>query len=76
MCLAIPMQVESVDGLMAEVSAHGINTRVALDLVETVAKGDYLLVHAGFAIQVVSKEEAEETLAILDRLDASFEDKR
>ena len=76
MCLAIPMQVNAVDGRMAEVSAHGVNTRVALDLVETVSKGDYLLVHAGFAIQVLTQAEAEETLAILDRLNASGQDKR
>ncbi len=74
MCLAVPMQVMSVDGQTAEVSMQGIKTEVALDLVENVSKGDYVIVHAGFAIQVLSNEEAKETLAIFERLRESGQD--
>jgi hydrogenase expression/formation protein HypC len=62
------MKVIAVQGEMARVDMQGVETKVALDLVEGVSPGDYLLVHAGFAIQKVSAEEAIETLAILERL--------
>jgi hydrogenase expression/formation protein HypC len=74
MCLAIPMRVVSVEGNMGRVDASGARIRVALDLVEDVAPGDYVLVHAGYAISSLSAEEAEESLEILRRLAASREE--
>jgi hydrogenase expression/formation protein HypC len=68
MCLAIPMRVVSVEGSRGLVDASGARLEVALDLVEEVSPGDYVLVHAGFAIIRLSAEEAEENLAILQRL--------
>lgn len=68
MCLAIPMRVVSVEGSRGLVDASGARLEVALDLVEEVNPGDYVLVHAGFAITRLSAEEAEENLAILQRL--------
>jgi hydrogenase expression/formation protein HypC len=68
MCLAIPMRVVSVDGSLGQVDASGVLLEVALDLVEEVRPGDYLLVHAGYAITRLSAAEAEENLAILQRL--------
>jgi hydrogenase expression/formation protein HypC len=72
MCVAIPMQVVSIDGSMAQVDAAGMVATVGLDLVDDVAVGDYVIVHAGYAIQRLSAEEAEETLAILERLGAPW----
>jgi hydrogenase expression/formation protein HypC len=71
MCLAMPLQVISIDGARARARSAGVEIEVALDLVEGVDVGDYVLVHAGFAIQVLSAEEAAETLAIIERLEAA-----
>jgi hydrogenase expression/formation protein HypC len=64
MCLAIPAKVISVQGNVAKVDfGGGIIREVDVSLVE-VKTDDYVLVHAGYAIQVLSKEEAEETLRL------------
>ena len=73
MCLATPMRVARVEGETARVESSGVEMDVALDLVEGVGVGDYLIVHAGYAIQQLSAEEGRETLAILERLHDSQE---
>ena len=66
MCLAIPMQIVEVkDDGMARVSAMGAERDVALDLTPQAAMGDYVLVHAGFAIEVVDEQYAAETLELI-----------
>ncbi|KXB06212.1 hydrogenase [candidate division MSBL1 archaeon SCGC-AAA382C18] len=62
MCLAVPGEVLEIDGDTATVDFEGAEREVKLDLLEDVSEGDYVLVHTGFAIQVLSPEEAEETL--------------
>ena len=64
MCLAVPGKIVSVKGGNAEVDFSGVKRSVSLDLVPEAAKGDYVLVHAGFAIQVLLQKEAEETLRL------------
>ena len=66
MCLAIPMQITEIksDG-MARVSAMGAERDVALDLTPQAGVGDYVLVHAGFAIEVVDEQYAAETLDLI-----------
>ncbi len=71
MCLAVPMQVEEINGRIGRVRSGGVEINAALDLIEDVAVGDYVIVHAGYAIQKLTSEAAHETLAILDRLDQS-----
>jgi hydrogenase expression/formation protein HypC len=64
MCLAIPARVNELDGEVAKVDfGEGVLRQVDVTLVE-VEVGDYVLVHAGYAIQVLSEEEAEETLRL------------
>ncbi len=64
MCLAIPAKVVSIQGNVAKVDfGGGITREVDVSLVD-VKPDDYVLVHAGYAIQVLSKEEAEETLRL------------
>ncbi len=76
MCVAVPLQVLSIEDQMARVGASGVEMEVGLQLVdEEVAVGDYVIVHAGFAISRLSAEEAEETLVILQRLEASWQSK-
>ena len=66
MCLAIPMQVVSItDNSMAEVTSMGATRQVALDLTPSAKVGDYVLVHAGFAIEVVDEAYAQETLELI-----------
>lgn len=64
MCLAIPALIRSVEGTRANVDfGQGVLRDVNISLVEAKA-GDYVLVHAGYAIQVVEEKEAKETLKI------------
>jgi hydrogenase expression/formation protein HypC len=70
-CLAVPMQVVEINGDRGRVSTWGVELEVALDLVDDVTVGDYVIVHAGFAIQSLPAEEALETLAILEKLEMS-----
>ncbi len=66
MCLAIPAKVTTLEAnSMAEVDILGVTRHVSLDLVPEAVVGDFVLVHAGFAIQVVDEAYAEETLQIL-----------
>lgn len=64
MCLAVPAKVMKINGEVAEVDfGEGILREVNIALVEPMI-GEYVLVHAGYAITVVDKEEAEETLRL------------
>jgi len=66
MCLAVPGLVESIDGRTAIVDFGGVKREAIIDLMEegTIVPGVYVLVHTGFVIQKLEKEEALETLAI------------
>ena len=68
MCLAIPMKVLAVEGVTAQVDQGGARKEVRIDLLEEVGVGDYVLVHAGFAISRVDPEEAEHTLRLLEEI--------
>ena len=70
MCLAIPARVRSVNvNNMAEVEIMGVTRHVSLDIAPTAGVDDWVLVHAGFAIQVVDEEYAKETIELLKQLD-------
>lgn len=66
MCLAIPAQITEMKGdSLAEVDILGVKRTIATDLTPKAAEGDYVLVHAGFAIEIVSEEEAQQTLDLI-----------
>jgi hydrogenase expression/formation protein HypC len=66
MCLAIPAQItELKDNNMVEVNILGATREASIDLTPTAKVGDYVLVHAGFAIEIVDPEFAEETLELV-----------
>jgi hydrogenase expression/formation protein HypC len=69
MCLAIPAQVISLAGQEAEVDFGGVRRRVSIVLTPGVRVGDYVLIHTGFAINVLDEEEARETLQLFRELD-------
>ncbi|NSW93849.1 MAG: HypC/HybG/HupF family hydrogenase formation chaperone [Bacteroidales bacterium] len=71
MCLSMPARIVSIDGDIAQVSIGGAIFSAGLQMVENAKPGDYVLLHAGFAIQILSEEEADETLKILRELDES-----
>ena len=75
MCLAIPAKViEILDKEHANVDyGDGVKRKINISLVDA-KLGDYVLVHAGFAIQVLSKEEAEETLRLFEQMARGMED--
>ncbi len=70
MCLAIPAEVVTVEGNIGTVDFGGLLQEINLELVEDVKPGDYVLIHVGFAIEKLSKEDALETLAIFKELEA------
>lgn len=68
MCLAIPALVKKIDGSFADIEVQGTSTRISIALVPEVKVGDYVLVHAGYALQVLDKEDAEETLKLWEEI--------
>ena len=73
MCLAIPALVKSIEGNEAEAELGGISRRISILLTPEVEVGDYVLLHTGYAINVIDEEEAEETLKLLAEM-ASLEE--
>ena len=65
MCLAVPLRIESIDGTRAVCDACGVSRDVRLDLVPQAKCGDYILSHAGFAIELLDPAQAQENLAAI-----------
>jgi len=74
MCLGIPMRIVEKEGNKGIAEAGGVKREVSLHLVEGVEIGDYVIVHAGFAIQKLDEREAEETLNLLREMLQAEED--
>jgi len=70
MCLAIPAKVIAIEDNMAVVELGGVTRRASLMLVPETRVGDYVLLHAGFAIQRLDEEEAQETLRLFAEMAA------
>lgn len=71
MCLAIPAQVVSIDGENGElglVDIGGVQKEISLALVDGVQVGDYVIIHVGYALQILDPEEAAKTLALFAEL--------
>jgi hydrogenase expression/formation protein HypC len=68
MCLAVPVQVVSIDGNEAEVEIGGVKRQVSIMLTPEAKVGDYVLLHTGYAINVIDEAEAQETLKILEEM--------
>lgn len=67
-CLAIPGEVKELEDEYALVDYGGAKSRVNISLVDGVKVGDYVIVHVGYAIQKLTREEAEESLEIWEEL--------
>ena len=70
MCLAIPMQITNINGFNARCAAKGVERDVSLFLLqgEMLQEVDYVLIHVGYAIQIISEQEAQSTWELLDQM--------
>lgn len=68
MCVAVPLRVRSIAELQAEVEMDGVSRVVSLDLTPEAKVGDYVIVHAGYAIGILDEEEADETLEMFRQI--------
>lgn len=68
MCLAIPLEVEKIEGDFVLVKAGGILRRVNIQMLPDVKVGDFILVHAGFAIEKINPLKAKETLDLINEI--------
>ncbi len=75
MCLAIPMRIKSISNNRATVEVGGVDYQANLDLLSDAKVGDYVIVHAGFAIEKLDEEAALESLEIWKEI-AKFSEKR
>jgi hydrogenase expression/formation protein HypC len=74
MCLAIPMELVERSEFEGDVELNGVRRKVSLMLLPEAEVGDFLLVHAGYAIGKVDAEEAAETIALLEELARAAEE--
>lgn len=70
MCLGIPMQIVEINGYNARCEAKGVEREVSLFMLqdESVAVGDHVMVHVGYALQKLSPQEARSTWELLDQI--------
>lgn len=75
MCLAVPSRIVSINNLIATVDVYGARKEISLLLLPEEARiGDYVLVHAGFAIQKVDEDAAQDALNLLREIAEAMED--
>jgi hydrogenase expression/formation protein HypC len=68
MCLAVPVLITKIDGAMADADLAGNETSVNILFTPDVKVGDYVIMHAGYAISIMSESEAQETFDLLEEL--------
>ena len=71
MCLGIPAKIRRIDGDTATVSYGSLEGQASMVLVPEAAVGDYVIIHAGFAIEKLTEKDAEETLQLLREIEAA-----
>lgn len=69
MCLAVPSKIVELKDAIATIDVHGVRRDVSILLLpEDVSVGDYVLVHAGFAIQKIDKEAGDDAMRLINEL--------
>ena len=70
MCLGIPMKIVCIEGYNARCEARGVMCEVSLFMLqdESIAAGDYVMVHVGYALQKMTEQEARSSWELLDEL--------
>lgn len=74
MCLAIPSRITRIENEMATIDVDGVRREASLLLLADARVGDYVIVHAGFAIQKIDEAAAQETLNLLRTAAQAYED--
>lgn len=73
MCLAIPSRITQIENEMATIDVDGVQREASLLLLADAKVGDYVIVHAGFAIQKIDEDAARETLQLLRMAAENYE---
>jgi hydrogenase expression/formation protein HypC len=68
MCLAVPMRLIKIEGRLGTVELEGLHRQVGLDLLEDPQVGEYVIIHAGYAIEKLDPEEAQKTLDLFRQI--------
>ena len=76
MCIAIPALIKSIEDKEAEAELGGVTRRISLWLTPEAKVGDYVLIHTGYAINILDQEEAEETLKLLEEIAGLAEEEK
>lgn len=76
MCLAVPGKIIEIQDMIAVVEITGVTRKISLMLLPETKVGDFVLVHAGFAIQAIDEEEARITLDLFKELEKCAENDR
>ena len=69
MCLAMPMKIKAIDGNFATGEAGGLTRKIRVDFIKDLAPGDYVMVHAGFAIEKMGEKEALDNIKFMEEID-------
>ena len=75
MCLGIPMQIKKIDGFTAVCEAKGVERDVSLFMLQDAAVkvGDFVMIHVGYAIQIISQQDAQSAWELFDQILAQSE---
>ncbi len=80
MCLAVPARIIEIENQLVTVEVGGLTRQASIVLLPDAGLGDYVLIHAGFAISMIDEQEALETLHLFEQLghgeDVNFSDPR
>ena len=72
MCLAVPLCITELNGSDAVGERAGVRRKIRVDFIKEPKVGDYVIVHAGFAIERITKEQAEADLAAAQEVEAAL----
>lgn len=69
MCLGVPMKIDKIlDRFTAQAETMGVKRAVRIELVPGVKEGDFVLVHAGFAMEIIDRNDAQERVEVLEKM--------
>lgn len=68
MCLAVPMKIKKIEGEFAKVETGRLVRTINIQMLPGIKTGDYVLVHAGFAIEKIDSKKAKETLRLINEI--------
>ena len=74
MCLGIPLKIIEINGMEAIGEMNGVKNKMRIDLLPNVKLNDYVMVHAGFGIEIINDALAKETIETLMELEAVMDE--